>query len=114
MAGKDIAAAGAALTANGGSDGSVTVASTTPFRAKARAWLSDANSPSAEVVIVQIDSATVMRVRFATPAVAALGQGVAQVLNPLNYGFSDVSAYTTAQTARIDMPAQFIYNEPLP
>lgn len=115
MAGKDIAAAGAAFSGDGTADGSITVASTTPYRVKARAWVVDNNSPKVEVVITEIVSATVMRVRLAVPVShAVLGQGNAMVLNPVNYGNSDMSAYTVAQSARIDMPAQFIYNEPLP
>ena len=111
MAGKDILGAGAALTADGTSDGSITVASTTPFRETARAMLSDNDSPHREVIIVQIVSATVMKVRFVTPDPVAPDQAPRYALNPLNYGFSDVSAYTVAQSARIDMPNQFIYNE---
>jgi hypothetical protein len=115
MAGKDIAASGAVFTANGGTDGTITVASTTPFRAKARAWVSDANSPSVEVIITEITDSTHLKVRLVTPPPAASpDQAPAYALNALNYGTSDMSAYTTAQTARIDMPSQFIYNEPVP
>lgn len=126
MAGKDIAAAGAALTADGTADGSITVASTTPFRAKARAFIRDNNSAAVEVIIAEIVSATVMKLRFAptTPARpdsqtingAVYGdQGPYNYgLRGPNYGFSDMSGFTVAQSARIDMPAQFIYNEPLP
>lgn len=114
MAGKDIAAAGAALTADGTADGSVTVASTTPFRAKARAFIRDNNTPAVEVIIVEIVSATVMRLRLASPVPADLGQEPNLGLRGQNYGASDMSAFTVAQSARIDMPAQFIYNEPLP
>lgn len=115
MAGKDIAAAGAAFTANGGSDGTITVASTTPYRAKARAWVSSSGQPSKEVVITEVTDSTHLKVRLVTPPPAsAPDQAPAYALNALNYGTSDMSAYTTAQTARIDMPPQFIYNEPLP
>ena len=114
MAGKDIPAAGAALTADGTADGSVTVASTTPFRAKAVGWINDNNSPALEVQVVEIVSATVMRLR-ALPARRAMNQydkaGQVGLAGP-NYGSSDMSAYTVAQSARVDFPAQFIYDEP--
>lgn len=128
MAGKDIAAAGAAFTSDGdtGGVGQITIGSTTPFRAKARAMVSDGNSPSVEVIIQQIVSATVLLVKLATPQPAApLGgtingavfgdQGPRNYgLYGVNYGGSSMAAYTVAQSARIDMPQQLIVNEPLP
>lgn len=114
MAGKDIAQAGAVLTANGGTDGTLTVASTTPYRAKAHAWVSSTTTAGVEVVIVSIIDSTHMQVRLKTPPNTAPDQSPGYALNALNYGGSNMSAYTTADTARVDMPSQFIYNEPLP
>lgn len=114
MAGKDIAAAGAALSADGTADGSVTVASTTPFRAKARAMIVDNNTAAVEVIIAEIVSATVMKLRLVVPTAGTVGQEPNLGLRGPNYGFSSMAAYTVAQSARIDMPQQFIYNEPLP
>ena len=121
MAGKDIAAASADFTANGdtGGVGRITIASTTPFRAKARAWVVDNDTAGVEVIIVAIVDATHLDVRLATPQPASIGTAAGDqgpsaygLRGAQNYGTSSMAAYTLAQSAKILMPAQFIYNEP--
>lgn len=131
MAGKDVAAAGAAFTANGGTDGSITMTSTTPFRKGQKGWITSSGQPSLKVIITEITDATHLKVRAIpdqlTPLTAAQSAGVASaggVAGPMNtsnvrhladfapkYGTTDISAYTLAQTARIDCEQQFIYDE---
>lgn len=111
MAGHDLDAVGADLTSNGGADGNIEVADTTGFVAGARAWLSDDNSTHVEVLIVDVVDANNLKVRLVKPVTPAPGQeGLIGLFQP-NYGYSDVSAFTTAQHARLDMPAQFVYGE---
>ena len=136
MAGREIAALGAAFTADGTANGFITVASTTGFYVKAFANLSDTTGRSARVQITQILSATQLGVRV-FPQVVPLSQGspttppaggpgpgsappppagITYQSGP-NYGRSDVSAFTLANGSRIDQEAQFIYNvndQPLP
>lgn len=119
MAGKDVAAFGAALTANGGADGSLTFSATTNFRKGRTGWLTDANSPSQKCLITEIVSATVIKVKFvadqlAVPSGALQTGGETRQLGAFtpNYGGSDCSAYTTAQSARFDMEPGFVYDEP--
>lgn len=120
MAGKDVAAFGAVLTANGGTDGSLTFAATAAFRKGRLGWLKDDNSPSLKCIITEVVSGTVIKVR-AVPdqlvlGTSAQGGGVAETrqlgaFTP-NYGTTDCSAYTTAQNARFDQEPGFVYDEP--
>lgn len=84
----------AAFTANGTSGGVVTVASTAGFYPNARAYLSGTDLSGMEVEIVKILDGFTMAVR--------------QVSNVPNYGFTDVSAYTTAKSATIVQPPQTV------
>lgn len=96
-----VPAAGAALTANGTAVGLVTVADTTPFYAGALAWLSCNTPANMHVRITKILSATTMTVAMVLDS----GSNV----NNLSYAQgSDISAFTTAATARIDMPEQLV------
>lgn len=97
MAGRDVQAAGALLTADGTSSGYITVLNSLPFRIGARAWLSATGVTKREIIIVAVSIGGQIGVRY----VDAPGTGV-------NYGLSDVSVYTIALAARIDMPAQLI------
>jgi hypothetical protein len=93
--------AGAVFTGNGAAAGLVTVASTAPFFANAYAWISDQNSPSIRVQIAEIVSSTTLRVRKIWTGESGVGvRG--------DSSFADVSAYTVAQTARIDMEPQLV------
>lgn len=88
-----------ALTANGGSDGTLTVASTTLFYSGCIAYLRDTNGLTATVLITQILTATTMKAR----KVLDTGSNV----NSLSYATgSDLSTFTTANSAKIAMPAQ--------
>lgn len=119
MAGKDVAAFGAALTANGGTDGSLTFAATANFRKGRTGWLTDANSPAQKCLITEIVSATVIKVKFLADQIvigtgSPLTGGTVRNLGDFapNYGTSDCSNYTTAQSARFDMEPGFVYDEP--
>lgn len=97
--------ASAALTANGTSAGVVTVASTTPFYAGAEAFVKDDNSTGVKVIITRLLSSTTMQCR---PLLDADEPLEAQK-NAMNYAAGgDLSAYTTAQNARIEMPSQVV------
>lgn len=119
MAGKDVAAFGAALTADGTTDGSLTFAATANFRKGRTGWLKDGNSPSQKCLITEITSATVIKVKFVPDQMsigtgAPLTGGTVRNLGDFapNYGTSDCSAYTVAQSARFDMEPGFVYDEP--
>jgi hypothetical protein len=119
MAGKDVSAFGAALTSDGTSDGSLTFAATANFRKGRTGWLKDNNSPSQKCLITEITSATVIKVKFvadqlAVPVGALQTGGETRQLGAFapNYGTSDCSAYTVAQSARFDMEPGFVYDEP--
>ncbi len=112
MSGKDIAAASAALTSNGGTDGTLTMASTAGFRVGSRCNLSSSGVTGVEVIVVEIVSGTVLRAAPITPAKNSYDQGQNYKLNALSYGSTTSwAAYTTAQTATLDASRQFIYNE---
>lgn len=97
MAGRDVQAAGALLTADGTTSGYVTVLSSLPFRVEAHAWLSATGVLAREVIIASISTNGQIGVRY----IDAPGTGA-------NYGLSDASAYTVALGARLDMPAQLV------
>lgn len=96
MAGRIVPDKNAAIT-TATAAGYITVGSTTGFYAGAHAYISKSGQPNKEVIITEVQSSTVMGVRF----VDDIGAGP-------NYGRSDVSLYTTS--GRIDMPSQLIYN----
>lgn len=97
MAGRDVQAAGALLTADGTASGYVTVLNSLPFRVGAHAWLSATGVTAREVIIASVSTNGQIGVRY----VDSPGTGP-------NYGLSDVSAYTVALVARFDMPTQFV------
>lgn len=80
-----------ALTANGTTAGVVTIASTTDVYPGVKGWLSGTALTSREIVV--------MRVLTATTFVARFVEGPPRVA-------SDLSAYTTAATARYDQVSQ--------
>ncbi len=112
MAGKDIAATGFALTADAGTDGSVTVASTTTLRVGQKGFISSTTEASAEIIVTEITSGTVFKAKLAR-TLAALGDQSNYKLQGHNYGTSDLSIYDLADTARVDFPRQLVYNEPV-
>jgi hypothetical protein len=128
MAGRDVAAASAAFTANGGTDGSITMASTTAFRKNAKCWLTSSGQPSLKVIITEVTDATHLKVRsipdqLTLMTAAQIGSAPGGSGGPVatvrhlgdfapKYGTTDISAYTLAQTAKIDQESQFIYDEP--
>lgn len=111
MSGKDLPATGMVITANGGVDGSLTVASTTTLRVGMRGFISSATEAGREIQIVEITSGLVFKAKFVR-TLAALGQDNYK-LNPCNYGFSDMSAFHILDTARVDFEKQFVYGEPV-
>lgn len=80
-----------ALTADGGSDGTLTLVSTAKLRRGARVWLSDNNSTSVELVIDQVINSQKIAVR-----------------DPSKIGMSrfDCSAFTVAQSAALSQSEQ--------
>ncbi len=110
MAGKEIAATGFVLTGDGTAAGLLTVASTTTLRIGQRGFVSSTTEASTEILVTEIISATTFKAR-ALVAPSAVGQPPALVLHGSNCGNSDMSIYDTVDTARVDFPQQFIYNE---
>jgi hypothetical protein len=99
MSGIVVDAVGADLTADGGTDGSAQVASSTGFFVNARVWLSATDVVSRECRITAISGGTLF-LQF--------------VDGPPNYGVSDLSAYTTGAGARVDQSEQFVAGAALP
>ena len=89
---------GVAMTVDGAAVGLVTVGSTTPFMVGMTAWLSDDNSTSVRVKIVEIVSSTTMRVQKIWDSTTASG----------DYRFETVTQFTTAQNGRIDVEPQLV------
>jgi hypothetical protein len=119
MAGKDISAAGAAITADSTNAGVITIGSTTPFRAKAICWLSGTALASQKCIITEVTDATHLKVRLLPDQVtigtgSPLTGGTVRNLGDFapKYTNSDVSLYTLAANSRIDMDRQLIYDEP--
>lgn len=97
--------AGAALVANGGSDGYVQVADSLPFYTGAFAWLSDDNGLNQRVMITEVITSTnKLGVRFFPDNEISP--------TPPSYGRSDASDFTTANSARIDQEAQLVRVQP--
>lgn len=97
----NIPAYGEALAANGTTGGVVQVVDTTKYGAGCEAWLSDTTGLTSRVKIMKIVDSTHMLVQVLLDS----GSNV----NSLSYGASDVSAFHTANTARIDMPSQMLH-----
>lgn len=103
MAAVEVKAFGMALTGNGAADGTITVASTASVWEGAKGWIVDGNTDAKWVEVSEVVSSTTMKLRLLQQPAAA---GVVPVYSGPNYGASDMSAYTTAQSARIDFPQQ--------
>lgn len=89
----------AALTANGGSNGILTVASTAQFVAGAQAFLAGVVAPNIQVRIVSILSSTTLTVQpWASNQLGNL---------------MDCSAYTTADSATLGQPDQDVFKSSL-
>lgn len=97
---------GAALAANGGSDGTLQVADTTNLYVGQFGWLSDSTGLHTKVVITMIVDGTHVKAM----AVADDGSNV----NQLSYATgSNFSTFTTVNTARLDCPQQVVrVNQP--
>lgn len=91
---------GEALAANGTSSGSLQVASSTPYFVGCVAYLSDTTGRTQAILITQMIDATHIRAR-------AIANDNSSNASSLSYGVgSDLSAFTTVNTSRIDMPSQ--------
>src|SRR5512144_2418814 len=91
---------GEALAGNGTTSGSLQVASSTPYYVGCVAYLSDSTGRNQAVLITKIIDATHIQAR-------AIANDGSSNVNTLSYSpGSDLSAFTTVNTARIDMPAQ--------
>jgi len=110
MAGTEMAAIGALLTANGTAAGVVALATTAGWKVGTRAFISDDNSTHREVIVIEVTDATHLVVRFTSPVPNSPDQGPNLGYNGMNYGVADVSGFTTALNARIDAWKQFVYN----
>lgn len=92
---------GEALGANGSTAGILTVTDTTKYYVGAVAWLSDTTGLRQQIQITNILTSTTMQAK----AIQALGSDV----STLNYlAGSDLSTFTTAHTARIDVSHQVV------
>lgn len=87
--GRTVQPFGVVLSANGGVSGLLTVADSSVFAEGMVGWVSDDNSASTKVVVSEVVTPTTLRVR----QFGAVGDQT----------FPDLSAYTTAQNARIDI-----------
>jgi hypothetical protein len=87
-----------ALTANGTTGGFVTVADNSPFYPGAVCSIYGTTAAAKSCLIVQLSGATLVQLQV-LPAFATIGAAP-------NYGASDMSAFTTADGAKIAIPAQ--------
>jgi hypothetical protein len=92
-----------ALTGNGTAGGYVTVADASQFALGAIVTLRGSTATAATYQIADINLTS------NTIGLRAVYAGTPN-LNGINYGLSDVSAYTTADSAHIYQPAQLIYS----
>lgn len=99
MAGIDVPAVSAALTVDGGADGSATLTSGLGFRLNAHAWLTATGQPNRECAITAV-AGPVLHLRFVGPTPS--------------YGNSDLSAYTVSAGAALSQPVQFVYGATAP
>lgn len=102
MASIQVPGNGEPLAANGSTAGVLTVVASNKYYVGATAWLSDnTGTRHQRVIITAILTSTTIQVRN----LVSSGSDVSN----LNYqAGSDESAYTTANIARIDMPAQVV------
>lgn len=100
MAGIILKQATANLTSDGDATGYATVASNADFYAGAQLFISDGNSASQLCQVTDLVGTTKIGLRFIN---------VDGRLNPPQYGIkSDLSAYTVAQGARLDLFSQVV------
>ena len=100
--GKEAAEISAAITVNGTTTGFVTVGDSTGFYVGATCFINNASSGQ-EVKIVSISSGVIGLKTVNRPAL----DGV-RGLEQLNYGQSDMSAYTSASPSKIYQPRQIV------
>lgn len=86
-----------ALTGNGDNRGTVTIASTAAYYVGAQIFLRGDTAASREGRVMAILSATQLSILLTSDA------------SPASYERSDVSAYTTADNAKVFMPSQLVY-----
>jgi hypothetical protein len=100
----EIPPTGAAFTADGTSKGVATVASTSTFYPSQQCWLSSGGGvASVFVQVVDVISATTMSLRVLTDP------GLNSQVGGINYNYgSDISAFTVANSARIDAARQLV------
>ena len=104
MAGRIVKEISAAITAASNA-GLITIASTTGFYEGGTGAMVNGGQPNVSIVIVDIVSATTMKVRIVPQTVFL--SATTQASGP-NYGYSDVSAYNGGT---IIMHAQLVYNK---
>jgi hypothetical protein len=98
----------AALTANGDVAGAgyATIASTAGFYAGARGFISNTAGASKRVIITEIQSATILGVRFIAD------DNESQLSIQVYGGRSSIAAYTTVGGARIYQESQLVRVDP--
>lgn len=84
----------AVLTANGTADGIAQIADNTGWLPGATVWVSANGETSLECTIVETIGTTKVRLRAKTSLA--------------KFGFSSISAYTTAKSAALDMDSQVV------
>lgn len=93
----------AALTGNGTAAGIITIADNTPFYAGALAWIWGTTAANRRVQIVRLIGTTQMVLRFHGNSTDGEDIAVAPT-----YGADNMTAYTTADAAKINMEAQVV------
>jgi hypothetical protein len=102
--------ASAALTANGGATGYVTVADNTPFYPGCIAWLSNTDAVNQRCLITDLSGTTLIGIRFLPEENDPVGKQFSARYQ--GYGRSNCSAFTVAKSSRISMSSQLAPVEP--
>lgn len=105
-----------ALTANGTTTGLITIADIRNFHKGAIVYLKDNDTAPRKYKIGAIAYTTApagtLQLRAINDIPGVDNTTGAPILNAISYGFSDVSAYTTAQNAVVSIPKQIVEADP--
>lgn len=104
MAGKDVNSISASLSADGSAAGWIPLADVTGFYAGAEVFLASATVDPVQCRIKKVDT-TNNRLY-----IQVISTTLGTKLNGANYGYSDMSGFHLADTAKIYQTKQFIYN----
>ena len=118
MSGRDVPAISASLTINGGADGTATLASVVGFYAGQKGYISGATAAAKPFQILAVDTnAKTLKLKLLSEPTQAFRQVVGGVelqpsapgLSTPNYGGSDLSGFTLADSAKVVCDTQFVY-----